>query len=41
VAEVAGFAEARRCAGVVAEMGLDVSPSTLPTRRERRRRRAG
>lgn len=41
VAEVVGFAEARQCAGVLADMGLDVSPTTLPSRRERRRRRAG
>lgn len=41
VAVVVGFAEARQCAGVLADMGLDVSPSTLPSRRERRRRRAG
>ena len=41
VAAVVGFAEARRCAGVLADMGLDVSPTTLPSRRERRRRRAG
>jgi len=36
-----GFAEARHCAGVLADMGLDVCPSALPSRRERRRRRAG
>lgn len=41
VAVVVGFAEARHCAGVLADMGLDVSPATLPSRRERRRRRAG
>jgi hypothetical protein len=41
VADVAGFAEARRCAGVLHDMGVDVDPSTLPARRERRRRRAG
>jgi hypothetical protein len=41
VAAVVGFAEARRCAGVLADMGLDVSPTTLPSRRERRHRRAG
>ena len=41
VAAVVGFAEARQCAGVLADMGLDVSPTTLPSRRERRRRRAG
>jgi hypothetical protein len=40
VAAVAGFAQARHCAGVLADMGLDVGPSTLPSRRERRRRRA-
>lgn len=37
VAAVAGFAQARHCAGVLADMGLDVSPSTLPSRRHRRR----
>jgi hypothetical protein len=41
VADVAGFAEARRCAGVLQALGLDVGPSSLPARRERRRRRAG
>lgn len=41
VAAAVGFAEARHCAGVLADMGLDVSPTTLPSRRERRRRRAG
>lgn len=41
VAAVVGFAEARHCAGVLADMGLDVSPTILPARRERRRRRAG
>ena len=41
VAATVGFAEARHCAGVLADMGLDVSPSALPSRRERRRRRAG
>ena len=41
VATAAGFGEARRCAGVLADMGLDVSPTTLPSRRERRRPRAG
>jgi hypothetical protein len=38
VAKVAGFAEASRCAGVLRAMGLDVPPSTLPARKERRRR---
>ena len=41
VAAVVGFAEARRCAGVLADMGLDVSAASLPSRRERRRRQAG
>jgi hypothetical protein len=41
VAAVVGFAEARHCAGVLTDMGLEVSPTTLPARRERRRRRAG
>jgi hypothetical protein len=41
VAAVVGFAEARHCAGVLADMGLDVSTTALPSRRERRRRRAG
>jgi hypothetical protein len=41
VAAVVGFAEARRCAGVLTDMGLDVSARTLPPRRERRRRQAG
>ena len=41
VASAVGFAEARHCAGVLADMGHDVSPSSLPNRRERRRRRAG
>lgn len=41
VADVAGFGEARRCAGVLQAMGLDVAPSSLPARKERRRRRAG
>ena len=41
VAAVVGFTEARRCAGVLQRMGVDVGPCTLPTRRERRRRRAG
>lgn len=41
VAETIGFAEGRHCAGVLADMGLDVSPLALPSRRERRRRRAG
>ncbi len=41
VAAVAGFAEALRCAGVLADMGLDVSGASLPSRRERRRRQAG
>lgn len=41
VAAVAGVAEARRCEAVLADMGLDVSATALPTRRERRRRRAG
>ena len=41
VAAIAGFAEARRCAGVLADMGLDVRAAPLPSRRERRRRRAG
>jgi hypothetical protein len=40
VGAVVGFAEARHCAGVLADMGLDVGPTTLPSRRERRRRRA-
>jgi hypothetical protein len=38
VAAQVGFAEARGCAGVLQDMGIDV---TLPARRERRRRRAG
>ncbi len=38
VAAVAGFEEARACAGILQDMGLDVA---LPPRRERRRRRAG
>jgi hypothetical protein len=38
VAANVGFAEARTCAGVLHDMGIDV---TLPARRERRRRRAG
>jgi hypothetical protein len=41
IAATAGFAEARRCAGVLADMGLDVDAATLPSRQERRRRRAG
>ena len=41
VAATVGFAEARRCAAVLADMGLEVSPDTLPSRSERRRRRAG
>ena len=41
VASAAGFAEARRCAGVLADMGLDAGAASLPSRRERRRRRAG
>lgn len=41
VAAAVGFAEARRCAAVLADMGLDVSPTSLPSRRERRHRRAG
>lgn len=41
VAAAVGFDEARHCACVLADMGLDVSPTTLPSRRERRRRRAG
>ena len=38
VASQVGFAEARTCAGVLHDMGIDAS---LPPRRERRRRRAG
>lgn len=37
VASVAGLAPARHCAGVLADMGLAVGPSILPSRRQRRR----
>lgn len=38
VATTVGFADARTCAGVLRDMGIDVP---LPARKERRRRRAG